>query len=144
MGIEEKRAVGKWKLESGLGSVLWTTGAATRPMWVAGFVRMMRFVGMVGLVWMVRLVGVVGLVWVIRLVWMIRLVRVVGRLRPVGATVAVSLARRFNLHRLRPLSILVTFQFLVGIETSLESLSDFHVCWAEMLCIPIRNPWGLC
>ena len=161
MGIEEKRAIGKRKLESGIRSVLGATRATTRPVRAVGSVGMSRPMGMV------RLVGVVGLVRMIRLmrmirfmgvilrfvgvvrlagmVWLAGMIRVVGRLGSVGAVgpamaVRATLARMFNFFRFRPVSMFVAFQFLAGTKISLKSLSAFGVCWAEVEGIPMRNP----
>jgi hypothetical protein len=152
VGIEEKRAIGERKLESGIGSVLGTTGATTGPVWAVGpvgmtwLMRVIRLVGVIGpmgMVWLVGMVGIVRMVWLMRVVrivrmvrlvgvaWLAGMIRMVGRLRSIGATelavaVRVSrLARMFNFFRLRPIGMLVTFQFLVGIKTSLKSLSTF-------------------
>ena len=164
VGVEEKRAISEWKLESGIGSVFWIM-TTTRPMWVMRFVGMVGSVGMVwlmGMIWLVRMVwfvGVVGLVrvvWpvgrVMRRLWMIR--RVMrglgmmwrcGTVGAVGFVVAVrASARRFNLHRLRPMSVLVAFQFLVGIESGLKSLSALYACFAEAAGLPIGNPQEQC
>lgn len=68
-----------------------------------------------------------------------------GTVGEVGFVVAVrASARRFNLHRLRPMSVLVAFQFLVGIESGLKSLSAFHACFAEAAGLPIGNPQERC
>lgn len=86
MGVEEKGALGKRELESGLGSVLRTAGTMTWPVWVMRLMRMARLVRVVGLVGVVWPMGVVRLVGVIWSVGMVRSIRVVwpGRMaRPV-------------------------------------------------------------
>jgi len=122
------------KLKTGIGSVFWTTRTTTRPVWMTGLMGVMWFAGMVGLVRMVgfvRVVGstrmvrsvrmarfvrgaglvrVVGLVGLVRLVGMIRVIRRVRRFGPTGAVSAVAVGTRmFDLLRLRPMSVLVTF-----------------------------------
>ena len=126
---------------------------------VAGLMRMVRLMGVVwfmGMVWSMGMARLVGMVWpvgVIRLVWVVWLtgmIRMVGRLGPVGArglAMAVRVTRptmMFDFLRLRPISMLVAFQFLVETIISLKSLSAFYVCWAEVEDIPIRNPWEWC
>jgi len=71
---------------------------------------------------MIRSVGVVRLVWMVRPMRVVRVVRVPGPVGVTGLAVTVTVtppARTLNLLRLRPFSILVTFQFLVGIEAGL-------------------------
>jgi hypothetical protein len=155
MGVEEKRTVGEWKLESGVGSVLWT-GAAP----AAWLVRMMRFVGMVWFVGVIRfmrvirLVGMIGFVgvtrgavWMTRLLRMFRLVRMfmtTRRLRAIGRrgfAVGSLPAMMLNLLRFRPFSVLGAFELRFGIETSLECLLAFRVS-GKTESAPIRNPRG--
>ena len=177
MGVEEKRAIGKRQLESSIGSILGTTRATTRPVWVVGSVGMTRlmrmvrpvgvarlmrmvwlvgvvwFMGMawlVGMTWLVEMTWLVGVTWFVWVVWLAGMIRMVGRPGPIGATglaMAVRVtgpAMMFDFLWLRPISMLVALQFLVGIKTSLEFLSAFYVCWAEVEGIPIRNPWERC
>lgn len=149
MGVEEKSAIGKRELKGGFRSVLWTTRTTTWPVWVAGFVGMMRLVGvirfvrmlrlmgvvglvrvvwlmgvtrLVGMTWFVGMIGLMGMVWFVGMIGFVGMVRVVGMLGTTGPTVAVmmSLARMFNLLWLRPLCVLVAFQLFIGIETGLN------------------------
>lgn len=148
--IEEEGAIGKRKLESGIGSVLRPAGTTTRPVWVMGFVGMMRLMRMVRLVRVVGLVGVawpIGVIWPVRMVrfagkvifsgrfmrmtWfarmiglggMVRMVRGLGPIRAMGRPAVAVRARRFDLLRLGPIGILVALKFLVGTETNLKSL----------------------
>lgn len=93
MGIEEKRAIGKWKLESGIGSVLWATRTTTRPMWEVGSVGMMWFMGMIRLVGMMRPMRMIRLMGMVGFVGMAGLVRMIGLVGMVGLTGVVGLAR---------------------------------------------------
>jgi len=106
--VEEKRAIGERKLESGIRSELGSTS-------IPGFV-----VGLVGVVRMIRLAGVVrtrpvGVVMVgfVRIVGLVGMVRVVRMFGSIGTTrfamiVMVSLlARRANPLRLGPLGVLI-------------------------------------
>ena len=137
--------------------MMWPMGVARsvrmiRPMGMIRPVGMIRSVGMLGIVGVVGVIGFTGMVWVIRsggkfrvvrsggmarwmrMVGLAGMVRVVGRLGPIGATGAVAVAvraMRFDLHRLRPVSMFVAFQFLVRIKTSLKFPSTFHVCCAK-------------
>ena len=148
--IEEKGAIGKRKLESSIGSVLRPAGTTTWPVWVMGFVGMMRLMRMVRLVRVVGLMGMVrsmGMIWPLRMVrfagrvilggrfvrmtWfarmigfagMVRMVRGLGPIRAMGRLAVAVRARRFDLFRLGPIGILVALQFLVGTEANLKSL----------------------
>ena len=106
MGVEEERAIGERKLESSIGSVFGTTGATTRPVWMTGSARVIRFAGVVGLVRMVGFVGVVGSVrmvgsmrvvgprGVVGFLWVVGFLGVAGLVRMVGLVGVVWVMRR--------------------------------------------------
>ena len=170
MGVEEKRAIGERKLESSIGSVFRTATVTIWPVWRAGPVRMMRSARMVRLVWVIGPVRVVGFVGMAGLMGrgvtrglglmrrgMVRGIGMMGRgmtgirmVRRLGATVfavAVGVPHHtggFNLLRLRPISVFVTFQSLAGIETGLRYQSVPRFCWVEAVGSPIGNPEGRC
>lgn len=127
MGVEEKSAIGEWKLESGVRGVLWSMRALVGMM---GLVGMTRPVGPVGVT---RLVGGTRFVWMIGFMRRIGMVRVMGRLGLIGrvgwfgVTVMTFPAMMPYLLRFGPFSELVAFQFLVGIESGLYRLSALQV-----------------
>ena len=169
VGVEEKGAIGKRKLESGIGGVLWTM---TTPVVRSGFgevrpvgmtrlmrvirlmrrtgpVRMTRFVRMVGLVGVIKLVGSARRMRRLRFTRMVRRFRstrgrrMLGSSRVLGVTM---LAWMLNLLWLGPLSVNIAFKFLVGIKLGLSFLSALSSC-RQNENVPIRNHrgqrWGL-
>jgi hypothetical protein len=137
MGVEEKGAIGERKLESGVGGVLWSIRTPVGTMRFVGMTRLMGVTGLMGMTRFMRMIRLVWMVWLVRRIGLVGMFRIMGRLWFLGivgfavAVVMPLLATMPNLLGLGPLSVLITFQALVGIESSLCRLSVFQVSGTE-------------